>query len=1025
MLVVFLAPGSLLAQAGRITGTVTGSSGGPLSGAQVIIVGSTLGAQTDGQGRFTIAGVQPGTHRVQAEHVGYATQEKSVTLTTGQATADFILAPAAVQLDAVVAIGYGTARTKDLTGAVSTVSGEEVLTKAAPTSAVSNALQGKAPGVQVTINSGVPGAGASVRVRGTNSISANSEPLYVIDGIPAVQGTSSQDPTYNPLNEINPNDIASIQILKDASSTAIYGSRGANGVILITTRRGTRNQDQLTLESSYGIQQITKTIHPLDAQQFATLVNEAYINSGRDARYCKAGLPGCEGETESVIWGAQSYDYPDLMVRNAAQQSHTLTLSGGDARTRYLISGNYLDQDGILVNSNFKRYGLRLNLDRMMSDRFRTGTSIGLARTGQNVSRTDNGGIGASANGILAAMNFDPSLAPKNEAGEWNQRAILGEQLENPLANTMEIVDTRNEWRGVGNIFGEYDLTSALRVRSTVGLNAHFWRNPYFAPRTIAPGAGSEGSASMNTGYDRTLTNENTLTYRRDLGGNALELLGGFSVQTYSSESSSSHAEGFPSDELQWNNLGAGSGFRSVGTGYSDWALLSYLGRVNYNVSDKYLFTATARRDGSSRFGANNKWAVFPSAAFAWRAIDEGFMQNQSLFSDLKLRLSYGVTGNQAVSQYQSLARLSTQFVGIGVNNEEVTLVPSGSAPNPDLKWETTREFNAGVDAGFFDNRVTLSLDAYHKKTDDLLLWVNLPRTSGYNNQLQNLGSVQNNGVELSLSTVNVERESFSWRSTLNLSANRNEVLDLGGVDHVFPGGSRYGWFLDGGQSHIVQVGEPLGSIYGYQTLGLWQEGDACDLEDAAQCTPGEYHMADTNDDGKIDAADRTILGYAEPKFFGGFSNALTAGPFSLDAFFNFSYGNDVANVSRVFTELATGFLNESERVLDRWTPENTNAEIPRANNARPRRLYGALVENGSFLRLSTLTLGYRLPESLITGVSNARLYLTGQNLFVLSDYSGFDPEVNSVGGDARLSGVDSGAYPRARVWNLGVSVTF
>jgi hypothetical protein len=272
---------------------------------------------------------------------------------------------------------------------------------------------------------------------------------------------------------------------------------------------------------------------------------------------------------------------------------------------------------------------------------------------------------------------------------------------------------------------------------------------------------------------------------------------------------------------------------------------------------------------------------------------------------------------------------------------------------------------------------------------------------------------------------VNLDRENFSWRSTLNLSANRNKVLDLGGVDHIFPGGSRYGWFLDGRQSHIVQVGQPLGSIYGYETQGLWQQGDECNLDEVSQCTPGEYRIVDRNGDRKIDAADRTILGYAEPKFFGGFTNALTAGPFSLDAFFNFSQGNKIANVSRVFTELATGFLNESERVLDRWTPENTDTEIPRANNSRPRRLYGALVEDGSFLRLSTLTLGYRVPQSLIRGVSNARLYITGQNLFVLTDYSGYDPEVNSTGGDARLGGVDSGAYPRARVWNFGVSVTF
>jgi TonB-dependent starch-binding outer membrane protein SusC len=848
----------------------------------------------------------------------------------------------------------------------------------------------------------------------------------VVDGVPAVQGSGSQDPTYNPLNEINPNDIESIDFLKDASATAIYGARGANGVVLIRTKRGTRGEDRVTIESSYGIQHVTKRIPVLGAQEFAELVNEGYVNAGRALpRYCRSGLPGCDTVPEHPIWTSPTYNYPEMMLRTAPQQNHAITFSGGDDKTRYLISGNYLSQEGVVINSGFERYGIRLNLDRTLSDRFRTGTSVSLTRIDQALNRTENGGIGAGARGILSAMNFDPSLPPKNDKGEWNQRAIMGEQLENPLANTLELVDKRNEWRVVGNIFGELDVTDALRLKGSVGTNAHFWRNPYFAPRTIAPGADNAGEAAMYSGHERELTSETTVNYRRSLGPGSLDVLGGFSVQTYQNDSDSAYAENFPADDIAWYDLGAASGRRVVDTDFSDWALVSYLGRLNYNVLDRYLFTLTARRDGSSRFGVNNKWALFPSAAFAWRISDEPFMQDRTPFSDLKLRVSYGKTGNQAVTQYQSLGRLSTRFLGLGMGTEGLTLAPSNAQPNPDLKWETKTEFNAGIDAGFANNRVQVTFDVYHSVTRDLLLVTDVPRTSGYDTQLRNIGSVKNRGVELGISTLNLQTAKVSWRSSLNLSANRNRVVGLGGQDFVFPGTSRYGWFLDSHASHIVKVGEPLGAIYGYQVNGLWQQGDACYLTDASQCAAGEYKVADLNADGKIDLDDRTILGYSDPKFYGGLTNNLTYGPFTLDAFVTFSYGNKIANVSNVFTMLSTGFMNERAEVKDRWTPQHTDTDIPRANNARPRRLYSTFVEDGSFLRLQTVTLGYQVPSGLIRGVSSARLYLTGQNLFVLSDYSGFDPEVNSIGGDSRFRGVDSGAYPRARVVNVGVSLAF
>jgi TonB-linked SusC/RagA family outer membrane protein len=1025
-LAVLLVAMLLPAQVGRAQdgGTIAGTvlareTGAPLPGAGVSVIGSRLAATTGADGRYVIADVPPGTYRVRARFIGYGTAEDTgVVVVAGQtATADFQLQVQAVQLEAVVAIGYATVQKRDVTGSVASTSGEDVLLKAAPTTAVSNALQGKAPGVQVVVNSGIPGSGASVRIRGSASISANSEPLYVVDGLPAMQGTGSQDPTYNPLNELNPSDIESIEILKDASATAVYGSRGANGVVLITTRRGQRSADRLTLESSYGMQTISKRIPVLSAPQFMTLVNEALLNIGRS--------PDSLRYTPQQIATAQTYNYPELLLRSGAQRSNALTLSGGDTKTRYLLSGNYLDQEGILIHSGFERYGLRFNLDRVVSDRFRAGTSLSLARVQQSIDWTENGGVGAGARGILAAMNFDPSLPPKNANGDWNLRAILGEQLENPLANISEVVDQRNEWRLVGDFFAEVDVTPALHVRSSFGTNTHFWRNPYFAPRTVAPGASANGSASIGTGYDRELINENTLTYRREMGSGTFDALGGFSVQTGASESGPwAHAERFPVDQIEWYDLGSGTNQRQVSSGFSDWALLSFFGRANYSLRGRYLFTVTARRDGSSRFGANNKWALFPSAAFAWRLSDEPFLRDRSPFDDLKLRVSYGTTGNQAVSQYQSLARLVPTFVGLGNNQELVALVPSGSAPNPDLKWETTRQFNIGVDAALLDSRVNITVDAYRSVTRDLLLWMSLPRTSGYSSQLRNVGAIQNRGVELGVTTVNTTGR-LSWRSSFNLSANRNKVLDLGSVDFMLPGASRYGWFIDGYDSFIVKVGQPLGSIFGYKVNGLWQQGDSCYLTNAAECTPGEYKIADVDGDRAITPADRTILGYTEPKFFGGFGNNLSFGPLSLDVFFNFTYGNKIANVNNVFSQLSTGFLNERAEVLDRWTPTHTDTDIPRANNARPRRLYSTFVEDGSYLRLQTVTLGYRLPRGVIPRAQEARAYVTGQNLFVLTGYSGFDPEVNSIGGDSRFRGVDAGAYPRARVVNFGLSVTY
>jgi TonB-linked SusC/RagA family outer membrane protein len=1011
---LLVAPQKSFAQAtGTITGTVTGSRGAPLAGAAVAVTGTTRGSTTDAQGRFSITAVPAGARTVRATFAGYGEGTRPVTVAAGQtATVTIALSAQAIQLEEVVAIGYGTARRKDLTGSVASVGSDQSEVKAAPTVTAATALQGKAPGVQVISNSGAPGAGVSVRVRGSNSITANSEPLYVIDGLPVTQGSGSNNATDNPLAAIDPSDIESMQILKDAASTSIYGARGANGVILITTRRGARGQSKVEFETSYGVQQISKNIDVLNGPDFMQFVNEANVNAGRAARYSAA-----------EIAAAPTYDYQGAILRNAPQMNHSVTLSGGDEKTRFLIGGNYSSQQGIVMNTNFSRYGLRLNLDRDISTRFRVGNSLSLTYVLQHQP------VGGAA--VTTAMQYFPFVPFRDANGDWiRDLGFLGVQGigSNPVANATDVINDQNQWRGIGNLFGEYDLTDALKLRSSVGGNFGFSRNGTFNPRTVNAGFATNGSATLGTAQTVDLTNENLLTYSRpDFGPGNLDLLGGVSVQRFRTDSQTESGSSLPSDAISYNNLGITTLNRTVASGITESTLLSYLGRANYNLLDKYLFTLTGRRDGSSRFGANNKWAFFPSAAFAWRVIDEDFMKGQPLFSDLKFRVSYGRTGNQAINEYQSLPQLTTGFVGTGTSAvEQTTIAPNSTSGNPNLKWETQDQANLGLDLGWIDNRVTLTVDAYQSKTSDLLLSVNLPTSTGFTSQLQNVGSVRNRGVEAAINTLNHQGDFFTWRSTLNLSHNRNEVLSLyNGLQQILPAVPQ----IQGidGETNVIRVGEPLGAIYGIKTEGLYQAGDACPLtQTPAFCAPGELKTVDLNNDGQINLNDRQILGYADPKVYGGFNNSMTFGPVSLDAFFNFSYGNKLANMVLGYSGLGRAIVNErADIILNRWSPTNTGSSIPRANNARPGFLYDTMVEDASFLRLQTLTLGYRLPDNFIPALSSTRLFLTGQNVFVATKYSGFDPEVNARGGSSTLRGVDVETYPRARVWNIGANVAF
>ncbi len=672
-------------QTGSIAGSVKdGDTGGPITAATVTVVGTRFSAQTDAEGRFTIGGVPAGSYRLRARMLGYTAADTSVVVEDGQQSVmDLRLKRSPIELNPVVAIGYATVEKRDLTGAVSSVSGDQFETKAAPTVTLSGGLQGKIAGVQVTSNSGMPGVGIRVRVRGTGSISANSEPLYVIDGLPAEQGAGgdnddARDPKTNPLMSLDPNEIESIDVLKDASATAIYGSRGANGVVLITTKRGRVGESRVRVESNAGFQSIRKTIPVLNGPQFMQLANEAVFNAEGDS----ANLPF----TAAQIGSAATYNYPAMMLRTGLQTNQAISLSGGEQKLRYLLSGNFTRQEGIVLGSDFNRYGVRLNLDGDASSRFRWGSSLSLTRVARNAARVENGAVGNSANGLQAAMQFAPFAAPKDANGNWIMQSPSTEPVPNPVANALEETDLNTTSRALGSVFAELDITPELKVRSTFGGNFQFDGTHFYAPRTILDG-GSGGSGRMYNRERRNLTNENTVNYRRVVGPGHLDLLGGYSVQTWYEESDTASGADFPIDHTNVYDLGSGSTLVAPSSGTQEHALLSFLGRANYNIADKYLFTLTGRRDGSSVFGANHKWGFFPSGAFAWRLGDESFMRQKSLFSDLKLRVSYGKVGSQAVDPYQSLSRLDVAWYSSGAT-EIPAMAPGSLMPNPDLHWE-------------------------------------------------------------------------------------------------------------------------------------------------------------------------------------------------------------------------------------------------------------------------------------------------------------------------------------------------
>lgn len=1006
----------------RLTGQVLNEERQPLPGVNVLIKGTTNGTTTDVQGNYSLE-VENENATLVFSFIGYQSQEVQVSSRT---VINVSMVPDVTSLAEVVVVGYGTVNKRDLTGAISSISSEQL--KEVPITSLEQGIQGKVAGVHVTQASSAPGGGITIRVRGGTSINAGNEPLYVIDGFPVYNDASMAPSTVdegvppNPLSSINPNDIESIEVLKDASATAIYGARGANGVVIITTKRGKPGKAAITYDGYYGVQEVAKKYEMMNAQEYATSVNELAARKGH-APY----LPSPES------WDNNDTDWQDEIFTKAPIQNHQISVMGGDESINYAFSGNYYDQEGIVKNSGFKRYSFRLNLDKKINERFKIGNSLSINRSITNSLVTN--GENSPSNGIIgAALNMLPILPIRDENGNYvyaNYANNYSTRLnprdnDNPVALTTDYFDEMVSDRVIGNIFGEYKILEGLQFRVSFGADViKSNREIYFTRNTYYGSIKNEGGYAR-TGYSEktSFLNENILSYTKRFNDtHDLNVTLGYTWQNELYKSHSLVNINFITDIMQ--NAGIESGNReggpSIGAGEQRSDIVSWVGRANYIFKDKYLFTVTGRMDGSSKFGAGNKWGFFPSGAFAWRISDENFMANNRVFSDVKLRLSYGVTGNTEIGTYRSLAGLDdvrTSFNG----NPVIGFVPN-SLGNPDLKWETTTQFDAGLDIGLIKDRLSINMDYYIKNTDDLLLEITLPISSGFTRALKNSGSVQNKGIELGISGK-VLVNAFKWDTHLNLSANRNMVTDLGESDRFF-GAELPVKFIS---ATLVQEGYPLGAYYGWKVDGVIR--DEADLEAYKPGGEvGDYKFADLNDDGKIDADDRMVLGNPYPDLIYGWSNSFEYKNFSLNVFLQGVEGMDVLNINLIRLEnLAIKVNNTKRRFTERWTPENPDAKFPKfgpgGQAVEANEMNSRVVEDGSHLRMKALTLGYTVPLKS-NRINTLKFYATAKNLFTITNYSGYNPEVNSRGQNNVNRNIDWGSYPLDRSYLFGVNLSF
>jgi len=966
LLILLVFSTGALAQGKLITGKVTDESGNSLPGVTIQVKGTTTGTTTDIDGNYKL-NVSSGVLRF--SFIGYIAQEIPLS---SQNTINVVLVEETKQLNEVVIIGYGAQKKKDLSTAVSVVGDKEI--KDRPLVSAAQAIQGKAAGVQVIQPSGKPGVGLSVRVRGSTSIEADNEPLYVVDGVPTKDVTG-----------LSPSDIASMSILKDASSASIYGARAANGVVIITTKKGDPKEQTVSFNTYWGVSRLRKTLDVLNTKQYRALMNEMKISYD----------PSWTGYT----------DWSDEVFGTGINQSYQLSTSGGNDKMNYFISGGYLNEQGIVKPSRFDRYSFRVNLDNQVKSWFKIGTNVNVNRittkdTPDNLS-SGRGGV------IMSALNTPPFLSIYNSDGS-GQFATNPFQpsWENPVAY-MEGPDQQTiDNKLLGNINAEVSFTKDLKLISRFGLelNNHQW-DYYLDPFRTTYGRDNKGIAQADKTNQLTWQNENYFDYSLVYDKHTLNVVLGNSVQKYKSNNSFLYGTRlFPDPTI--TTLNAANEITGS-TWIDEWAIASFFGRAAYNYMSRYYLTVSVRRDGSSKLA--HHWGTMPSFSAAWRVSSEEFMKGFAFIDDLKIRGGWGRTGNQdGISNY-------SQYGLTSIIRDENSVLPAFTIVtfgNPDLKWETTDQTNLGLDLTLFNSRVTFIVDAYLKKSRDVILTVQWPSTLNLPIMQTNAAKVDNKGIEFSLSTINIDKK-IRWSSDFNISFNRNEVTYMKYVDVGY-----YGRIYSNNEDvTILKVGLPLGSMYGYIAEGVDPE-------------TGDMIYKDLNNNGIVDPADRTIIGNAQPKFTYGFTNNLTYKRFDVNIFFQGSQGNDIFNATRVDLEVMFDSKNQSTAVLNRWTPENPYTDIPRAIGGGSTinvRNSTRFIEDGSYLRLKSVTVSYRLLENSprFKNIKRASIYVTGQNLVTLTKYSGFDPEVNAFGNSALQLGIDYGTYPQVRSLIIGMNIDF
>ncbi|MGX5816568.1 SusC/RagA family TonB-linked outer membrane protein [Chitinophaga lutea] len=1031
-LFLFLSASNALGQA-TIKGLVTDDgNGSALPGVSVKVNGTSRGVSTDSSGRFSIQ-AKPGETLV-FSFIGY--ERKAVVLKSA-ASLQVFLKPAATGIDEVVVIGYGTVAKKDLTGSVSRVNMEDM--SKAPVMSFDEALAGRVAGVQVSSGEGQPGATMNIVIRGANSLTQSNAPLYVIDGFPI------EDPETA---SVAPEDIATIDILKDASATAIYGARGANGVIVITTKKGKAGKPVVSYSGTYGSQKVIKTMEMMSPYEFVqyqmsrnpTAATESYLKDGKTLESYKT---------------AQGYDWQDYLFRTAPMQTHNIALRGGNSQTLYSVSGSIANQDGIIINSGFKRYQGRITLDQTINSKVKAGVTVNYSNTNQT-GASPSANAGQSTNYLLYSVwGYRPVTAADIDLSEDLFDPDITDAADhriNPVISTKNEVRLRGIKNFTGNAYIDYNITKELQLKVTGGINTQTGRSDAFFNSMTHKGTplfptnvqGINGSVR----YDEASTwvNENTLTYRKTFNKvHRFDALGGITMQGGTRNSYGFAVQQVPNEELELDGLDEGIPYQAYASS-GDYTLMSFLGRVNYSYRSRYLFTASFRSDGSSKFAPQNRWSYFPSGAFAWRISDEEFMKSLGFVHDAKLRVSYGVTGNNRVGNFDYLPSLTLPLsASYSFNNATPSkgVIP-GTLGNADLRWENTAQLDAGLDLSLFRDRISFTADVYRKTTYDLLLEANIPYTTGYQTVFKNIGKVRNEGLEFTLGTTNVKTKYFSWASSFNISFNRNKVMELAEGEEALM--TPMSW--DSGYKgalFIARRGQPTSLFYGYIWDGLYKYDDFDEVAPGSyvlrkdrptntdvrdQIKPGHNKFRDINGDGVVDASDMTVIGRGLPIHTGGFSNNFSYKGFSLNLFFQWSYGNDIMNANRLMFEENVGNrnnLNQYKSYVNRWSPENPDSNIPVTRGQTMYGIYSSrVIEDGSYIRLKTLSFAYSLPKKYLQPlkITNASVSVQAQNLLTWTKYSGMDPEV-SVRHSALSSGFDYSAYPRARTLVFGVKASF